>query len=423
MKRALQKLWSNEFSQGGIVLTSGSFIINFLNYLFSLLTAKSLGPSGFGEITAVLSYVIISSVPLTILSTLIIQKISAAGNERKTYALSLERLFLEKTKIISLFFILFLLLTPFLPRFTNLSTAGSYSLFPLILLTFFSVFYISANQGLRIFLIVTIINITTTLFKFLGALFAYLHVGGITVVFIFLIISALISFIANYIFFHRTVHTIRDKIQRIERSITSIIASKDFLMFCLSITGMTFFGTIDILFAKKFFSAETAGIYSSWSLLAKIILYAVGPLISISFIFFSSKETKNQQQRILAASLLILILLGILSYFVYTNFGKELITVFFGNRFNAVMNYLGLASIFGSLYTAIFFINNYFLSQKSLGTLILPIGIPFYILGLFMIPKNIGAIMYLSICFSMIIVGFYGILFFKKWRTNSHIIS
>jgi O-antigen/teichoic acid export membrane protein len=416
MKKILSTLWSNEFYQGGVVLTAGSFIVNFLNYLFNFFAAKSLGPKGFGEITALISYLSIFSLPFTILATIIIQKISAAGIDRKTYAVLLEDLFVSKLKKMLFFCIPFIFFIPLFPQLTNLSPLSSYNLILLTVLSFFSSFYLAANQGLRLFFLATLTAVGAVILKSAGSFLTYVGIGDITLVQIFLFLSTLFSTIATYFIFHRNtiqkIHSIR---KRIEKSVVSILFSRQFLIFSLSVAGISLFGTIDIIFVKKFFSPEIAGIYSSWSLFSKIILYAVGPFISISFIFFSSAETKLQQKNTLLVSIVVLLFIGIISYFLYTNFASILIAIFFGARFNAVMHYLRLASIFGSLYTALTFINNYFLSRKSVAALILPLGLPFYIITLFMIPKQIEIIMQTTILFSLLVIIIYCLYFLIKY--------
>lgn len=414
MKKLIRSVWNNEFYQGGIVLTSGSFVINFLNYLFSILTAKSLGPNGFGEISALLSYIAVCSLPFTIFTSIVIQKISAIRTDRKNYSLSLEYLFITKTKKILLFFIPLIVVIPFLPRFTNLSILSSYTLVPLIVLNLITSFYMAANNGLRLFFLITITNVGAAVFKFSGAVLTYFHIDGITTIISFLFLSALFSLITNYFFFHNKTKQINTKIKKIEKSIVSIVLSRQFLIFALSAAGISLFGTIDIIFVKKFFSAEIAGIYSSWSLFSKIILYVVGPLISLSFIFFSSTETRNQQRKVFIVSLILLLFIGLAGYLVYTNFAQLLIAIFFGERFNSVMQYLGRASIFGSLYTAILFMNNYFLSKKSLASLILPFGLPIYIGFLIAIPRHLTNVMDLNIIFSGAVIIMYLLVFAAK---------
>lgn len=412
MKKFMRSVWNNEFYQGGIVLTLGGFIVNLMNYFFSFLTAKSLGPNGFGEVTALLSYVSVISLPISVLTSIIIQKISAAGVTRTQYALSLEHLFVSKTRNILLIVIPLLLIIPLLPRLTNLSFLSSYILVPLLILSFLGSFYGAANQGLRLFFLITCFSIGAAAFKLTGAVVTFFGVHSILVILIFLLISALFSFITSYILFHtKSGKNNNQSIRKIERSIFSIFFSKQFLLFAFSISGLALFGTIDILFVKKFFSAEVTGIYSSWSLLAKIILYAVGPLISLSFIFFSSTDTEKKQKMSLFIAMVSLVIIGFISYFIYTRYAIVVINLFFGNRFDAVIQYIGLASIFGSLYAAITFFNNYFLSKKSLASLILPFGLPIYISFLIFIPRHLFNIMELNIYFSASVICIYFVVF------------
>lgn len=405
MKTAIKNFWGNEFYQGGVFITVGSFIVNGLNYLFSVFAAKSLGPKGFGEVSALLSYISVFSLPFTILSYLVIQKISAAGSNRLEYAISLEHLFIEKTKKLIVVSLPLLIFAPLLQRITNLSSISSYSMIPLVIFALLASFYIAATQGLRLFLLSTIILIGTAFFKLLGSFLAYVGIDGISTIILFLIISALFSAASCYLVFHNQVkHRSELPVKKIQKSILSILLSRQFVLSALSVIGISLFGTIDVIFVKKFFSAEVAGIYSSWSLLSKAILYAVGPLISVSFIFFSSKETQKNQRRVLFYSLIILALLMMVSYIGYTRFSIILINLFFGSGFYALIPYLGMASIFGSLYAGLSYINNYLLSKKSLGALVLPAALPFYALGLFFIPKRIKAIIQLSIGFSLLIL-------------------
>ena len=69
----IKRIWSNEFYQGGIIFTLASFVTSFMNYLFNVFAARGLGPSGYGEITTMFSYIAISSTPLAVLTTTIIQ--------------------------------------------------------------------------------------------------------------------------------------------------------------------------------------------------------------------------------------------------------------------------------------------------------------------------------------------------------------
>ena len=167
---------------------------------------------------------------------------------------------------------------------------------------------------------------------------------------------------------------------------------------------------------KKFFSPIDAGLYSAWSLFAKIIFFLIGPLISISFIFFSNKNNRHQQNKILIMSLIALFIVGFSCYIAYVFFPLIMVNIIFGNKFRDLAPLLGLASFFGIFYSFIYLFNNYFLARKSPFALILPFTIPVYLLSLFIFKNNLLNIISVDIYFSLFVGIIYSIayLFYKK---------
>lgn len=407
MIKVLKKLWGNEFFRGGIFFTVSSFIVNALNYFFNFIAGRSLGPKGYGEIATLFSYSSIATVPILVLSTFLIQKISSS-TKQIAYTQSLEQLFWLKIKKWWFLFILLILIVPLLPTLTNLSLLTSSVLILLIIFSFLSAFYGAALQGLKLFFCFSLIGIAGTFLKFTGAIFVMFGVDGVTTVLLFLLLSGLLGYFSSRFFIQRQ---FRKKLQimpaKIERSILHLLKSPQFLTIFSSTLALTLFNNIDIVFVKKFFSPLEAGIYSSWSLFAKIIFYALGPLISISFVFFASKIDKKAQNITLNVSLILLCVVGVTSYIFYKNFTHFIILLIFGKKFEAVSPYLAHASIFGTFYAGITFINNFFLAKNSKSALILPILIPLYIMLLFFVPKKLSFIINLDIFFSAVVMIVY----------------
>lgn len=419
MRNKVKILLANEFIQGSFFLTVSSVVINLLNYFFHFLAGRSLGPSGYGEIIALLSYLYLFSIPATVVSTVIIQKIGSRSKNQLDYVFSLEYFFWKLIKKWWLIIALLVFITPFIPKVTNLTPAASYVFTPLIILGFITLFYQSSLQGLRMFLVFSLINIVAAILKLTGAVLAALRIDGLSTILFFLIFSSLITLIISYLILLNRRGVIKPK--NIEKSLTHIITNTQFIMTLVSIVALTAFNNLDIVFVKKFFTATESGIYSSWSLFAKIILYLVGPMVSVSFVFFASNENKDKQKTTLFLSLVLLGVIGLLSYIGYKTFALSIITILFGNKFISLTPYLSLAGIFGSFYALIAFLNNYFLANKSIFSLILPVFIPFYVLFLFFIPKEIVLIMKLNIIFSLLIILSYAFAFILPKRLTNNV--
>ena len=406
MKRRLDSLLKNEFISGSLIFTLISTFGSFLNYIFNFLTGRALGPSGYAEIISFNSYLTLTALPVTIISTSLIQKISSSGEERVKSAAMLEEFFTRKLKRWWFVTILLLLATPFIQGFTNLSFISSYLLVPTLIVSLLASFYSSSLQGLRMFFMVAMISLAATLVKLSGAVITSYIGGGYPIVILGIALSIVISFIAYFFAFKKPISSISKKSkERYERRILEIILRPWFITTALSIVAMNLFSSFDILFAKKFFFANEAGIYGSWNLFAKIILYAVGPIVGVSFVFFSSRE-KNQE-KILYILLALMTIVGIGGYIAYTYFGDIIIFLLFGKKFIAVQPYLTYASMFGALFAIITFFNTYFLAKRSYLVLILPIGIFFYLITFFLVPKTISSIIYINIFFSAIVVAIY----------------
>ena len=405
MKRIL-KLWDNAFVKGMVSLTLSSVLANFLNYAYSTLAGRMLGPVGYGEITALFSYITILSIPMLVVQTLVIQRVSAADDPHH-YALMLEHYLIEKTKQIWPFLALSLLATPFIPALTNLSLLSAAVLIPTIIVSLAVTYYSSLMQGMQMFTLYAVTGLVAALVKLMGAGAAFLIPQRLFAFIIFSVISYLATLIVCYEAFRRAV---RNKISRssslLHYRLRQLFRDRQFIIASLSLIALTLFSNADIIAAKKFLPEHDAGIYSSWSLFAKIILYIVSPIISVSFVFFAKKDGGGRN-RMLLLSIIMLAAVGAAGYVGYTFFAPLLIAIVFGSRFAQVQPYLGQAAIFGALYTSITYINNYFLARSSRASLILPVCAPVYIALLVTRASDIQAIISINIYVSAGVVILY----------------
>ncbi len=356
---------NNPFLRGSILFAIATFLGSFLNYVFNLIVAKKLGPAGFGEISALFSYTTIFSVPMAVITMVIIQKIGSSKDHALSYALTLEQWFLSKLKKWWFLIIPFFFLTPLIQRLTNLSFYSSASIVPFVIISVLGAYYGALLQGLHLFGWISTIGIIAVIIKLSGA-FAVNDVSfGILLIIIFLFLSTSSAVVGSFIALRQISQGSRLIQSKLKKRVLSSLFQKQVIITFFSILGLTLLGNADVVTAKKFLSAEQAGIYGSWSLFAKIILYLIGPLLTASYIFFSSLKNKQNHEKVLLISLAILGVIAVVSFLFYQYFSLPIINLLFGNKFNAIAPVLGLASIFGSLYASTTLINNYFLSKKS----------------------------------------------------------
>jgi len=313
-----------DFFKGSVILTVSAFLGNIFNYFFNFIIGRTLGPSGFGEVAAFFSYTYIFSVPMAVATSIVIQKIGSSSNKLEK-AFTLEHLFLEK---IRRYWYLFLLLffAPFIfSRITNLSIVSSIFFFVMIGVGFIATFYTSILQGLKLFFIAGIISLIVVSLKFSGALITFIpSLNNVGVVLLFILISSIVGLLLSVFFLKSKSPKTETKI--IEKRLMHILLDRQTVLTTISLLAIAFLNNADIIFVKKFFLATDAGLYSAWSLFAKIIFYALGPLITVAYIFFTEKNDTKNNRLIPFLWIVFFIFIGLSSYIAYSLFSQAKIS-------------------------------------------------------------------------------------------------
>jgi len=376
MRQKIMAVIKNNFFQGSVIYVAANFIGGIMNYLFNSLTAKSLGPAQYSEITTLFSYAVIFSVPTSIVSNEIIRRLGSVSKDRIKQIFLWENWLIVKLKrywwlVIPYFCSLF-----FLPKLMNLSFYFSFILLLAIFFSFIGAFYGAVLQGLHLFLISMLLVLFGFLLKLVGGILVFLKVDGLMTVGIFLILSSALPVLSSVIYFKK--RYLNDSKKILVKSIRKVFSSQSLLILSFSLISMSLLNNLDMIFVKKFFSAEQAGYYGAWNLLAKIIFYIIGPVTNIAYIFFSSKEKEKDHKKALGLIILLYLLSGSVLAIIYGLFGKEIILLIFNEKYLVIQPYLVTAAVVGIFYSLIVIINNYFLAIKSKAGLLGFIGVILY---------------------------------------------
>jgi len=421
VKKVFSSLFKNKFFQGGILFTGANFFVGFLNYLFNSLSAKTLGPNGYSEITTLFAYLTLLSVPILVITTEIVRRLGLQGKDKLKTLKRWETWLMNKAKRWTYLLVPYFLLGFLLPRLTNLSLFSSFILLTSLLLSFIGAFYIASLQGLHRFWSISWIIIIVGLIKLVGPLVHFPYQEQLATILLFLVLSGTVSIVLSKIALKTDkVSSVGEKpVKNLEKRLSDVLLSKSVFITVGSLVGVNVLNNLDVIFSKKFYPAFDAGIYGGWSLLAKIIFYVCSPLLSLSLIYFSSRTQRKYSQKVLLAGLLFFIMTGFFFYFTYNLFGSRLISLIFNRRYMLILPYLSYAAIFGSLYTGIYFLNTFFLAKNSSFSLIALVSTPIYALLLFFYGKTLQAIMTINILVATAIFSLYLIfIFYYNMRHN-----
>ena len=255
-----------------------SFGLNILRYFFHLILMKFLAPSAYGEFLSYLSLQYLLGIPMGTIATLSVKTISEFYGKNDRYSLNaffyyIIRLTLPISTILALALVL---LAPFLASIFKASPVAFVVLGISVLISLFSTVIYSYILGFQKFIFQTVLGfIGMAVSLFLAVIlikFGYGATGAVIAQLLAGILVTLISFLK-----------IRPSI------IPAVTKVKKFTLDIKSLTGYSLFysiGTLslvstDILTVRFLLSPTDSGLYSALSILGRMILFGLTPLIGI----------------------------------------------------------------------------------------------------------------------------------------------
>lgn len=334
--------------QSSIVVMGGSMVSNVLAYLYHLIVGRILGPSLYGELAALLSLFYILNVPSSVVQT-ILTKFFSVLRARNSSG-EVKSLFISSLKGIAvLSFIGFgvvALGAQVVASFLHIESKSSlYWLYGTFSLYFIGMVPLSVLAAYQKFVAQQVITLVGMAARLLLAVFAAPY--GVAWTLASNVFANIISLVAS-------VAPLRFLLEVESRPVTLLKSramsySVPTLITTLAIAALY---NQDVLLVKHFFSPIDAGIYSSLSVLGKVIYYASS---AITFVLFPVISERNELQRghtrLVSVSLLFVAgLSGVLTalYFLFPRFVVHLL---YGESYEAAVPYVGMFGVFISFFT------------------------------------------------------------------------
>lgn len=353
---------------GSALVVVGSNSVNFLNYLYHLLMGRLLGPSGYGELVALISLMgLLGILPSPF--NLVVVKYASIIKSRAELNNLVSWLRIKVFQFSILFFILIILISPILYSFLHIS-----NIVYLILIAVPSLFTLLATlnraimQGLLMFKQMIFSLILESVSKIL-----------ISILLIFLslyLFGAIIAWIVSvalgcYLtFYYLKIHTKKNP-KRPSILKNMLLYACPVLIQSLSTTSLY---TSDLILVKHFFSSHDAGIYAAVSTLGKIIFFGAGPIGTVMFPLVSQRSARGENYlRIFKYSLFATFVLSLAVLALYWFFPDLAITLLYGKAYTEASGLLVWFGIFMSLFTISSLFVSFGLSLNRTKVVILPL--------------------------------------------------
>ncbi len=380
-----KKLFSGELFRGSFILISLIFLGNVLSYVFQFTMAWMLGPEDYSILATITSIIAIFGISTLSLQTIIAKRTTELRVQKKIGNIKWMFKFLAfKTFLFSLisFGIFSLISYLWLSKYLKIS-------FPLLILTGIFIFGaflypVAAGilQGTKKFKGLGFSFIVNGLFKLIvgsSLVFIGWKVYGAVLGFI---VGIMMSFIVIFPFL-RDIWVVEESEEKFELfSNTNLFTFFAIILFILMYS-------LDVIFAKAFFSAQISGEYAVISLLGKIILFLNMSIGNVMFPinserFICGKETKG----IFNKSLLLVFLICGFSLLIFFLFPEFVVNTLFGEKYAAgegILFYVGFA--FSSISLLNIFVLNTISKNEfkfpQLGFLLISLIIQIALLSLF----------------------------------------
>jgi O-antigen/teichoic acid export membrane protein len=409
-----KKFFTNELLRGSLILLFLTNIGNIFSYLFQFLMARLLGPVEYGTLAVITAIIAVFTIPSVSIQTVTAKKTTEYKTSGELTKINgLLRTFLKKSfKISIICFLGFIIISFPISKYLNIKL-------DVLILTgvfLFGAFLYPVGagilQGMKKFTKLGFVYMLNTLLKLLigvGLVLLGFKIYGAVLAFI---LGTLISFILIF-------PMIREILEYKSNKEEKINFSKNNWYTLISMIIIVLIYSIDVFFAKAFFSAEIAGKYSVISMVGKIVLFinlAIGnvmlPINTERFL------NGNKNKNVIKKTLLLMTFICLFSLLLFQIFPELIIKILFGGEYSSMH---GLLFYTGISFSIISFLNIFVLyiisenriSKKHLWGLFFFLLLQMIILWFYHsnIKEFVLAFMYSNI------ITFIGTLFVsKKWN-------
>lgn len=274
------------FIRASSIVFAGVTVVNILNYLFTLIIGRLLGPARFGEVVALSGFFIILSVPASTITAFMAKQSALHKGQSKMSSVKHLMVFLNTWSfVLGLGLLaLFIILLPAIGSYLNISRTTLLVFSFLVPAGLVSAVSTGALQGLQAFKFLQYQDITSTLIKLIFAVLLVKLGFSVIGVFMALILSVLWSLFFG---FWKTVQVTgpmgffeadsgdgpSDATWASMRKIFTVVFANALLLALLS--------NVDVVMVKHYLSSVQAGHYGALSTLGKILLYGVAAFSTV----------------------------------------------------------------------------------------------------------------------------------------------
>ncbi|RJO60534.1 hypothetical protein C4544_05005 [candidate division WS5 bacterium] len=334
LSKSIQTILKDNFIQNNIVFFFGSLIVSALNYLYYPVLGRVMNVEDFGEVQAIISILLQTSIIFAVFSYLKINILTNYKNEeeKKDVLLALEKIALILSGVIFLFI---LASSVFLKEFLHFQSFYPFVALAFLLplsvpLTFRNAYMISEKKFSKSSVAGAMSAVGKTVFTLMFIYLGFRTLGAVTGLILSQIVAILyLSYQKNGNFSLIPISALKSSM-RSAKTLKKEIKKGFFILIIL--VSATFFFTSDVIFVRIFFSSTESGLYSGIATVARIIYFVTG---SVSVVLLSSVKVGERAKniKILKRSFSLILMLGGGCLAAFSLFPDFVIDTLIGSKF------------------------------------------------------------------------------------------
>lgn len=355
--------------QSSFIIFAGTMVGSVFSYLFNMLMGRYLGPKNYGEMTALMSLLMIISVAGGGILTVVMRYSSELYSQKKFRALS--KLFAVFTRYISFFslaliLILLVLVRPIANYFSIESLLPVFIAFSSLIFGLVMMVNKGVLQGAQRFTAVSFLSVLEMALRLvLGIILVKIGLA-VSGALLAVVIATAVSYLATFV-----------SIKPLFRNLGADKTSKNHLFDKKEIVkyfGPAFLSSVllvialnlDVILVKHYFSPADAGIYAAISSIGKIVLYITAPIVTVMFPMISEKTVSGERHyKLLFFSMLFVIIGALLVLATYVVAPAKIIGILYGQQYVSLFYLLPEIGLAVLLYSLINLLANYYLVVKD----------------------------------------------------------
>jgi O-antigen/teichoic acid export membrane protein len=329
----------------GAIVFLGIAVANVGNYAFHLISARTLGPSTYGDVASLVALAGLISLPLGGVQVIVARRVAAdAASGRGRRISVLARRSVSVASIVGLALAALLMIaSPFLADWLDID-----SLTAVLLTAAFAAPAVltpalwGLAQGLQQFRALAVAMGISPVFRVIAVAVLLAAGFGVAGAMAATLLAGLVGIAAPAWALRRWLASSRVVEEVAER----LWAVREFVPVVLGLLAITSLTTVDVVVAKAAFESDEAGIYASASLVGRVILYLPAAIVTVLLPKVSSRVAVGEDPRaIVAGSVAVTLGFCVLATLVYT-FGSSVVAlVAFGAGFEDVADLLPLFAV------------------------------------------------------------------------------